>query len=162
MSYPSNVAERAGQEAWRSLLELLFSGQVHECMHRACDQVGLAPGALKVLFKLEPGQGMPMRDLADKWGYDASYVTSLADALEERGLVERQPHPTDRRVKMLVITPAGIEAKQRAYELLYDPPAMFGTLTAGEQRDLRDLLRKVMDADGEGFGSHKVAAAATR
>src|SRR5436190_6626335 len=139
MRYAPGMVERAGQEAWRSLLELLFSGQVHECMHRACDEVGLAPGALKVLFKLEPGDGIPMRDLADQWGYDASYVTSLADALEARGLVERRPHPTDRRIKMLALTDKGVEARERAERTLREPPASFDSLTPLERRQLRDL-----------------------
>ena len=40
---------------------------------------------------------MSMSALADRLGIDASYVTTIADQLEERGLIERQPHPTDRR-----------------------------------------------------------------
>ena len=129
------------------MLDLLFSGQVHGCMQKACGAVGLSPGALKTLFKLQPGEGIPMRDLADQWGFDASYVTSLADALEERGLVERRPHPTDRRVKMLVLTAKGVEARERAQQLLNEPPPSFAALTVAERRQLRDLVRKVADAD---------------
>jgi DNA-binding MarR family transcriptional regulator len=147
MSYSRGMGERAGQEAWRSMLDLLFSGQVHGCMQKACGAVGLSPGAMKTLFKLEPGAGIPMRDLADHWGFDASYVTSLADALEERGLVERRPHPTDRRVKMLVLTDKGVEARERARQLLDEPPPSFAALTVAERRQLRDLVRKVADAD---------------
>ena len=43
--------------------------------------------------------------------YDASYVTTIADQLEERGLIERQPHPTDRRVKSLALTPEGLRLR---------------------------------------------------
>lgn len=99
-----------------------------------------------------------MRELADFWGCDASYVTSLADALEDRGLTERRPHPTDRRVKMIALTEEGVAAKKRAYEVLYQPPSSFGSLTAAEQRQLRDLLRKVADADA-GVARDRVAAA---
>ncbi|SRR6266702_1052554 len=147
MRYAANVSERAGQEAWRSLLELLFSGQVHGCMQKACGAVGLSPGALKTLFKLQPGEGIPMRDLADHWGFDASYVTSLADALEERGLVERRPHPTDRRIRMLVLTDKGVEARERAQQLVEELPPSFAALTVAERRQLRDLVRKVANAD---------------
>jgi DNA-binding MarR family transcriptional regulator len=147
MSYSCGMGERAGQEAWRSMLDLLFSGQVHGCMQKACGAVGLSPGAMKTLFKLEPGEGIPMRELADHWGFDASYVTSLADALEERGLVERRPHPTDRRVKMLVLTAKGVEARELAQQLLDEPPPSFAALTVAERRQLRDLVRKVADAD---------------
>jgi DNA-binding MarR family transcriptional regulator len=139
----------AGREAWRTIADFMFSGQVARRLQEACAAVGVAPGAFKVLGKLEPGVGVPMRDFADRFGFDASYVTGLADALEEKGWVERRAHPTDRRVKMLMITEAGETAKRRAYELLYEPPVSFGMLSAAEQRELRDLLRKVVDADAE-------------
>src|SRR6266700_1395732 len=129
MSYSPGMGERAGQEVEHAPPRLLFSGQVHGCMQKACGAVGLSPGAMKTLFKLEPGEGIPMRELADHWGFDASYVTSLADALEERGLVERRPHPTDRRVKMLVLTAKGVEARERARQLLDEPPPSFAALT---------------------------------
>ena len=129
------------------MLDVLFSGQVHARMQQACTTLGVPPGVLKLLMQLRPGVGVPMRELAEHFGFDASYLTGLADALEERGLVERQPHPTDRRVKMLVITDAGVDARDRAYQVIYDAPPSFGSLTAAEQRQLRDLLRKVVDAD---------------
>jgi DNA-binding MarR family transcriptional regulator len=141
------MSESAGREAWRTMMDLLFSGQAHVRMHEACSAVSVSPGLLKTLVKLTPGHGVPMRDLADHWGFDASYVTSLADALEERGLVERQPHPTDRRIKMLVLTDKGVAVRERARELLGEPPPSFGALTAAEQRQLRDLLHKVAGAD---------------
>jgi DNA-binding MarR family transcriptional regulator len=116
-------------------------------MTAACRSLGISPASMKTLLRLEPGQGVPMRDLADFWGCDASYVTSLADALEERGLVERRPHPTDRRVKMIALTEEGMAARSEAFDVLYEPPSSFGALTAAEQRQLRDLLRKVADAE---------------
>jgi DNA-binding MarR family transcriptional regulator len=143
------VNTKAGRDAWRLVLGLLFDGQARDRMAAACRSIGISPGSMKTLFRLEPGRGVPMRDLADFWGCDASYVTSLADALEERGLVERRPHPTDRRVKMIALTEKGIAARDRAFDVLYEPPRSFGVLTAAEQRQLRDLLRKVADADAE-------------
>ena len=147
VAYPGSVNTKAGRDAWRLILGLLFDGQAHGRMAAACRSLGISPGSMKTLLRLEPGQGVPMRDLADFWGCDASYVTSLADSLEERGLVERRPHPTDRRVKMIALTEQGMAARQQAFEVLYEPPSSFGALTAAELRQLRDLLRKVADAE---------------
>jgi DNA-binding MarR family transcriptional regulator len=144
-----SVTTRAGKEAWRSMFELIFSPQTQARMAEACAVAGVSRGLLKTLFHLEPGVGVPMRDLADHWGCDASYVTSMADALEERGLAERRPHPSDRRIKMIALTDEGIETRDRAFDLLYEPPPAFGALTGAEQRELRDLLRKVIAAVSE-------------
>jgi DNA-binding MarR family transcriptional regulator len=141
------MSAKAAREAWRSILDLMVSPRAHSRMGRACAAVDVSPGVLKTLFHLQPGGEVAMRDLADYWGCDASYVTAMTDALEERGLVERRPHPKDRRIKMIALTPKGVRARERAAEVLYDPPASFAALTAAEQRQLRDLLRKLAAAE---------------
>ena len=88
-----------------------------------------------------------MRSIAEMLRCDASWVTGIVDGLEERGYVERRPHETDRRVKVVTITALGEKAKAKAMERLYEPPASLVTaLTQNEQRTLRDLLRKVRDS----------------
>src|ERR1700752_4170254 len=72
---------------------------------------GVAPSDLLALFKIDGA--LPMKDLAQRIGCDASFVTAVADALERRGLARREPAEHDRRVKMLVLTPEGIAAKER-------------------------------------------------
>ena len=71
----------------------------------------------------------------------------IVDGLEERGYVVRQPHPTDRRVKVVAITALGEKAKTTAIARMHEPPAaMLDALTQNEQRTLRDLLRKIRDS----------------
>jgi DNA-binding MarR family transcriptional regulator len=137
----------ADREAWRLLYELVLAGETSQRLMKAAAELDLAPGHVKSMFHLESGPGVAMRDLAEYWKCDSSYVTSVADALEERGLVRRLPHPSDRRIKMLALTDEGVAARDRVYELLFEPPASLGALSADEQRQLRDLLRKVVDAD---------------
>ena len=137
------MATAAGRDAWRLLHEIFFSGGVRDRLNAASATIGVSPGLMKALFFIEPDESVRMGDLAEHLSCDASYVTSLADALEERGLAERRPHPTDRRVKTLVLTAGGVAAKQQLFDLIYEPPPEFDVLSAAEQRDLRDLLRKV-------------------
>lgn len=85
-------------------------------------------------------QPRSMRELADGMHYDASTITSLIDRLEERGLVRRSPHPTDRRVKHISLTPAGRAAQARNEERLFDRLPLLERLSADQQRALRDLL----------------------
>jgi DNA-binding MarR family transcriptional regulator len=131
---------------------LFAEGEAHDRVHRICAELGLSPPLLKAfvhLGTLDSDVGLRMSDLAESWGCDASYVTTLADGLQERGLAERRPHPTDRRVKTIVLTPAGRATRERALALMSEPPSAFGSLTAAEQRQLRDLLRKLVAADPE-------------
>jgi DNA-binding MarR family transcriptional regulator len=137
--------EEAG-DAWSLLYELVFSRQSHDRMHDTCDSVGLTPGLVKALMSMRPGQPRPMKDLAAEWRCDASYVTSLVDGLEERGIVERQAHPADRRAKIIVLTDAGEQMRKEVQARLHEPPPCLDVLTAPEVRELRRLLAKLVEA----------------
>lgn len=141
------MGTRPAQEAWKSIVTLFFEGEAHRRMHDVCADIGLNPGLMKTLITLSPDADTPMRELTERWGVDASYVTTLVDGLEEKGLATRRPHITDRRVKTVVLTPAGKRMRERAFALLHEPPKGICRLSAVEQRQLRDLMRKVTDAD---------------
>jgi DNA-binding MarR family transcriptional regulator len=129
------------------MFELFLNGEAQTKLRVACGAVDLHPGHVKAMLHVAREQDLPMRALADRWSCDASYVTAIVDELEERGLASRRPHPKDRRVKTVVLTAAGRRTLDKTLERLYEPPASFGTLTPVEQRTLRDLLRKLSDAD---------------
>jgi DNA-binding MarR family transcriptional regulator len=138
----------AAREAWQYVAELLMSQTIQHRFHDACEAADLSPPQLKALLSLDPGGSQSMRALAEGWRCDASWVTGIVDGLEERGYVQRQPHATDRRVKVVALTPLGEKAKGRALERLFEPPASFNSLTPAEQAQLRDLLAKVRSAAG--------------
>ncbi|MEM9614840.1 MAG: MarR family transcriptional regulator [Actinomycetota bacterium] len=92
---------------------------------------------------------MPMKDLAHCMDIDPSYVTQVADRLEERGLIERQPHPTDRRVKNLVLTDKGRTFKENISSTLWSGPNTFSGLTGAERSQLIGLLTKLVAAHGD-------------
>ncbi|MCP3937258.1 MAG: MarR family transcriptional regulator [Actinomycetia bacterium] len=85
----------------------------------------------------------PMKDLAHCMDIDPSYVTLVADRLEERGLIEREPHPTDRRVKNLVLTAKGKRYQKTLPDELWAGPNTFSALTDSERSQLIDLLKKL-------------------
>jgi DNA-binding MarR family transcriptional regulator len=85
-----------------------------------------------------------MNELAAVLACDSSNVTGLVDRLEARGLVARQPSPEDRRVKRVVLTPAGARLRAELLDRVGRPPDGFERLSRAEQRQLRDLLRRVV------------------
>jgi DNA-binding MarR family transcriptional regulator len=114
--------------------------------HRLSAETGLALAPLRALLVLPLDEPTPMRELAKRLGCDTSYVTSLVDAFEQRGLAIRQPHPTDRRVKVIVLTDAGRSLTARVQFADTTPPGSFANLTDDELAQLRDLLRR-LDSD---------------
>ena len=82
---------------------------------------------------------MTMRELSGRMTCEPSNATFVIDKLEGRGLVERRPHPHDRRAKQLVLTPEGIALREQLLELLSaDSP--LAALSQGEQTTLHELL----------------------
>jgi DNA-binding MarR family transcriptional regulator len=86
---------------------------------------------------------MPMKDLATCMDVDPSHVTLVADRLEELGLIERRPHPTDRRVKNLVLTAKGRRFKKTVPDKLWSGPTMFSALTSEDRTRLTGILAKL-------------------
>src|SRR5690348_191235 len=78
--------------------------------HSIADGFGLAPHDLLAMFKLD--SGLAMKELAQRMGCDASFITTIADNLEKHGFLRRQPGLQDRRVKILALTPEGEAAKE--------------------------------------------------
>src|SRR5262249_2458456 len=79
----------------------------------ASEALGLNFGRIRALRRIARA-AMTMGELAAALGVDAPYATLVVDALEGQGLVERQPHPTDRRVKIVVVTSLGASFAERA------------------------------------------------
>ena len=73
--------------------------------------LGIPVFVLKALHMLD--NPLAMKDLGRRMHCDPSFITSIADTLEKHGLAAREPDPADRRVKRLVLTPAGAELKAR-------------------------------------------------
>ena len=93
-----------------------------------------------------------MRDLAARLQCDPSNVTFLADRLEERGLVERRPDPSGRRVKLLALTPAGLAMRIRVVKAR-PPPAHPGPSVARGPTAPLPAVRQVLTYGTAGVAS---------
>jgi MarR family transcriptional regulator, organic hydroperoxide resistance regulator len=135
------TAASPAAEAWAELRTLL--GQQRRRFLLAAAALDLHPAQAGALLQL--ACPLPMNELAAVLACDNSNVTGLVDRLEARGLVTRRASPEDRRVKRVVLTPEGERLRAQLLERVGRPPAGFERLSASEQRDLRDLLRRLLD-----------------
>jgi len=109
--------------------------------------LGVGSGRIKVLFLLRE-QPMTLAQLADAHGVDRPYATIIVDKLEHLGFVERQPHPSDRRSKVVSLTPAGRDAAALADSLIGEPPPALRALDPGQLTELVGLLSLLALAAG--------------
>jgi len=108
---------------------------------------GLSYLRLHVLGTLASRGPTMMRDLADQLGISARNTTALVDALEEAGLVERQPHPTDRRATLVRVTEGGTCAARTSLgPIVAATDRLFDAFSSDEQVQLMVALTKLLDA----------------
>lgn len=67
---------------------------------------GLSQATWRALFHLECRcEGLPQRDLAESMGIEGPSLVRLLDTLQGAGLIERRESPSDRRAKLVRLTP---------------------------------------------------------
>jgi DNA-binding MarR family transcriptional regulator len=104
-------------------------------------ELGLTVAQASALRELtEP---MTMSELAVRMSCEPSNATAVIDTLERHELVERHPHPTDRRAKLLTLTTEGTKQRKKLVKALGDVSLVTG-LTQQELNALRDLLRRAL------------------
>jgi DNA-binding MarR family transcriptional regulator len=88
---------------------------------------------------------MAMRDLGRVLHCDPSFVTTIADLLEKRGLARREASPADRRSKNLVLTDDGAGLREKV-EREFMARMPWHCLDAEERTCLLMLIRKMIRA----------------
>lgn len=104
--------------------------------------------ALMLLYYSRAG-ALPMGKMGVRLQLHQTSVTSLVDGLVERGLVERTPHPLDRRATLATITDQGREMAERATHDLNE--TRFGTspMKRAELDDLVAILERYRREAGD-------------
>jgi DNA-binding MarR family transcriptional regulator len=133
------------QQAWALMQRFV---EAHTPRGELAEALGfrLGGGRGKILFQLRDGP-VTLGQLAEANGVDAPYATLIVDKLEAHGLVERRPHPDDRRRKLVTLTAAGHNAIATADAILLRPPPAIRNLPADNLGQLTGLLTRLLDAD---------------
>jgi len=89
-------------------------------------------------------EGLKMGELSRRLMVTGGNVTGITDQLVKEGLVERDSVPSDRRARLVKLTPAGRKAFQRmAQELEQWLIRLFSHVPDGEKKRLHGLLGEV-------------------
>ena len=144
----TSAKQELAAEAWRPLARFFFDTVRHR--QKVMSSEGLTPNDIRALMALDPSEGRTMRELADSWTCDASNATFIVDRLEERALAERRTVATDRRVKLVVLTPRGAEIRGRVLQRFFEPPPELLELSRADLEALREAAARLPVTDGWG------------
>jgi DNA-binding MarR family transcriptional regulator len=105
---------------------------------------GLKARSYAVLALAASGARPTQRELAEFLRLDPSQVVALVDGLQVRGLVHREPDPSDRRANVVVITDEGREVFARAQTSAQAAEQqLHGRLSEENRALVMDLLREL-------------------
>ena len=140
----TKVEGKPTQALWKLLRDDAFASLRDDFTARVAEcSLSLSQGKLV----RELAQPQSQRELARRLHYDPSNINALADSLEARGLVERRPDASDRRFRLLALTPEGERLRTTLEDRLAQPPLFLDRLTPAEQKQLLALLAKVFDTE---------------
>jgi DNA-binding MarR family transcriptional regulator len=134
------VDQKPAEALWMLLRDDAFASLREDFTVRVAEcSLSLSQGKLV----RELARPQTQRELARLLHYDPSNITALADSLEERGLIERRADASDRRFRLLALTPEGERLRASLEKRLAEPPQFLSRLTPTEQKQLLQLLTKI-------------------
>jgi DNA-binding MarR family transcriptional regulator len=94
------------------LANLLAKGFSRSLLTKASD-LGFSPGQFPVLIELWNADGLTQREILDRLDIEQATLANTLARMERDGLIDRRPHPTDRRATQNYLTEKGraIEAE---------------------------------------------------
>jgi len=136
----------SGNEAdriWHMLVGVVMDTR-DDWRRKVSDATGLPFSRVRVLRRLLDTP-ITLSQLVDLTGSDAPAITVAVNDLESRGLVERSPHPNNRRAKLVSLTPAGRQLVEVAGRTVYaDAPAAVHDLSKADLAHLRRILERMV------------------
>ncbi len=128
--------EDLARDVWSIMADLVIN---HDRKREVAEATGISFAKTRALRRVAH-QPLSMGELASSLTMDPPNVTTLIDDLQEAGLVRRQPHPSDRRVMLVVATPAGRRIARQAEDILDRPPAGLVNLAVADLAALLSIL----------------------
>ena len=126
-----------------------LAARLTEAMDRIARREGLANQhdyqALSALRIADhAGKRLTITELAAELDSTTATMVNRIDRLQQRGLLERAPHPTDRRSLLLTLTPDGTASVERMVQARTRQREQWLTvLTPDERATLNSLLTKL-------------------
>lgn len=91
---------------------------VHQLFKAELAPFGVTPGQYGVLRCLWDENAQTAKKLADRLALDGSTITGILDRMEQKGLIEKQTDPKDRRAMQVMLTTKGKKLQKPVSEAI--------------------------------------------
>ena len=129
-------------EVWRELRSLVIDG-LDGYRHQVAEITGLPFSRIRAVRRLGRHGALTHAGLAEAMMVDRPAATLVVDELCERGLAVREAHPTDRRCKLVTLTPSGQRMAATIESVVPPPPQGWDELGPEELATLSRAVRRL-------------------
>jgi DNA-binding MarR family transcriptional regulator len=134
-SKPGTEADRI----WQLLVSLVMDSR-GDWRRKVSELTGMPFSRWRALKRLVDAP-LTLRELAELMNTDAPATTVAVNDLEQRGLVERRPHPENARAKLVSITAAGKRVMDSTRSIADHAPSVLSELPAADLAELSRILK---------------------
>jgi len=123
---------------------------IHQLFKSELAPHGVTPGQYAVLRCLWDENGQTARKLADRLALDGSTITGILDRMEQKGLIEKQADPKDRRALQVMLTATGRSLQEPLSQVIDN--ANRKALLSLEERQvqaLKQMLQNIGTTDND-------------
>jgi DNA-binding MarR family transcriptional regulator len=118
-----------------------------KALNRRAVALGFSPGQFPVLLELWNEDGLTQRQLLDRVDVEQATLANTLARMERDGLIDRKPHPRDRRAQIIELTEKGRELEVQAIAASKDTDdTMLAGLLKFERQLLLEYMGRTIDA----------------
>ncbi len=97
-----------------------------------------------IILNIDIMEGTPSTQLGPNMGMEATSLSRSLNKLEESAVIERRPHPKDKRKTVIHLTPLGIEWREVAKEVVVEfNETIFSYFEKEEMDTFFAILKKI-------------------
>lgn len=127
-----------------------LASQLAKGFSRALQQhaagLGFSPGQFPVLIELWAEDGLTQKQLLERVDVEQATMANTLSRMERDSLIERKPHPSDKRAQLVYLTDKGSALQKGAVEAaMAADQDLFRGFRVFERELLMEYIRRILD-----------------
>ncbi|PKA43955.1 MarR family transcriptional regulator [Rhizobium sullae] len=127
------------------LASQLAKGFARSLQQRAAG-LGFSPGQFPILLELWAEDGLTQKQLLERVDIEQATMANTLARMARDGLIERRPHPSDKRAQLIFLTPIARAIEDEAVRTAREADlALFQGFKAFERELMLEYIRRLLE-----------------
>ncbi|NLS01833.1 MarR family transcriptional regulator [Rhizobium sp. P32RR-XVIII] len=127
------------------LASQLAKGFARSLQQRAAG-LGFSPGQFPILLELWAEDGLTQKQLLERVDIEQATMANTLARMARDGLIERKPHPSDKRAQLIFLTPNARAMEDEAVKIAREADlALFDGFRTFERELMLEYIRRLLE-----------------